>query len=105
MDTDDLSILAYKSIIMEDEKFNHNFSLQCGILASSWKDDDETLNKAEILFNDWLQVNNLENIINGTFLRQKVNKNAFRKTLNKVLANFAEISKIPMDYREFEDWG
>tara|TARA_R110002124_G_scaffold55708_3_gene157738 strand:- start:47306 stop:47623 length:318 start_codon:yes stop_codon:yes gene_type:complete len=105
MDTDDLSIPTYKGIISEAEKFNHDLTLQFGVLASSCKDDDDYLNQAEALIKDWLQMNDFEDIIDGIFFGQKVNENAFRKTLNIILSNIAEIRKTPMEQREFEDWG
>ena len=105
MDTDDLSIPTYKGIISEAEKFNHDLTLQFGVLASSCKDDDDYLNQAEALIKDWLQMNDFEDIIDGIFFGKKVNENAFRKTLNIILSNIAEIRKTPMEQREFEDWG
>ena len=105
MDTDDLSIPTYKGIILEAEKFNHELTLQFGVLAASCKDDDDYLNQAEALIKDWLQMNDFEDIIDGIFFGQKVNENAFRKTLNIILSNIAEIRKTPMEQREFEDWG
>jgi len=42
MDTDDLSIPTYKEgIILEAERFNHDLTLQFGLLSSSCKDDEE----------------------------------------------------------------
>ena len=104
MDTDDLSIPTYNEIISEAEKFNHDLTLQFGVLASSCKDDDDYLNQAEALIKDWLQVNDFEDIIDGIFYGQKVNENAFRKTLNIILFNIAETRKTPMKQREYEDW-
>ena len=49
-------------------------------------------------------MNDFEDIIDGIFFGQKVNENAFRKTLNITLSNIAEIRKTPMKQREFEDW-
>ena len=34
MDTDDLSNETYKAVIIEAEKFNHDLTLQFGILAT-----------------------------------------------------------------------
>jgi hypothetical protein len=105
MDTDDLSIPTYKGIIIEAEKFNHDLTLQFGVLASSCKDDDDYLNKTEILINKWLQVNDFDDIIDNIFYGQPVNEKVFRKTLSKLLTNIAEIRKTPIEQRQFEDWG
>jgi hypothetical protein len=102
MDTDDLSVPTYKGIITEAEKFNHDLTLQFGMLASSCKDDDDYLNQAEALIKDWLRVDDFEDIIDDIFFGQKVNENTFRKTLNKVLSNITEIRKTPKEQREYE---
>ncbi len=105
MDTDDLSKPTYKGIIIEAERFNHDLTLQFGVLASACKDDDDYLNQAEALINELLQVDNFENIIHDIFFGESVNEKAFRKVLNKILSNITEIRKTPMEQREFEDWG
>ena len=104
MDTDNLSIPTYKGVISEAEEFNHDLTLQFGVLASSCKDDDDYLNKAEILINKWLQVNDFDDIIDSISYGQPVNEKLFRKTLSKLLTNIAEIRKTPMEQREYEDW-
>ena len=105
MDTDDLSIPTYKGIISEAEKFNHNLTLQFGVLASNCKDDNDFLNKAEALIKDWLQEQYFKYIIDGIFYDEPVNLKVFRKVLNKLLSNINETRKTPMEEREYEDWG
>jgi hypothetical protein len=46
MDTDDLSDAAYKGIFIEAEKFNHNLTLQFGLIAASCKNEKEYLKRA-----------------------------------------------------------
>jgi hypothetical protein len=104
MDTDDLSKPIYKGIIIEAERFNHDLTLQFGVLASGCKDDDDYLNHAEALIKYWLQVNNFDYLINGVFFGESVNEEDFRKTLNTLLSNINEIRKTPMEQREYEDW-
>lgn len=105
MDTDDLSISTYRGIIAEAEKFNHDLTLQFGVLASGCKDDDDYLNQAETLINKLLQIDDFEDIIDGIFYGESVNEKTFIKILKKILTNIADIRKIPMEQREFEDWG
>ena len=104
MDTDDLSIQTYNGIILESEKFNHDLTLQFGILASICSDDDDYLNQSEILIRDWLANDNFDIIADDIFFGETVNLNAFREALEKILANIAEISKTPKDNREYENW-
>lgn len=104
MDTDDLSIPTYLGIIQEAEKFNRDLTLQFGVLASACDNDNDYLDQAEALIKDWLDVDNFKGLINVIFFGESVNEKAFRKTLNKILANIAEIRNTPMDQREFEVW-
>jgi hypothetical protein len=105
MDTDDLSIPTYNGILTEAEKFNHDLTLQFGMLASQCKDDDDYLDKAEILIKKWLDVKNFDVIIYHVFFGKSVDYAKFKKTLGKILTNIAEIRKTPMDKRKYEDWG
>lgn len=105
MDTDDLSIPTYKGIISEAEKFNHDLSLQFGVLASICKNDDDYLNQAETLIKNWLQVNDFGDIIEDIFYGEPVDEREFRNTLNRILSSISEIRTTPMEDREYEDWG
>ncbi|TVZ27848.1 hypothetical protein JM83_2913 [Gillisia sp. Hel_I_86] len=105
MDTDDLSIPAYKGIIAGAEKFNHDLTLQFGVLASSCLDDDHYLNQAEAKIKDWLQLDDFEKIIDDIFYGESVIEKEFRKTLDKILSNIDEIRKTPMEQRDYDDWG
>lgn len=104
MDTDELSIPTYTGVITESEKRNHDLTLQFGLLASNCKDDDDYLNQAEALIKDWLQEPDFENIIDDMFFGKKVNEVAFRKTLDKILFNIAEIRKTPIEQQVFKNW-
>jgi hypothetical protein len=104
MDTDDLSIPTYNGIIAESEKFNHDLTLQFGVLASQCKDDDDYLNKAESLIKGWLMVDDFDVIIDDVFYGEYVEYKEFKKTLNIILENICEIRKTPIGKREFEDW-
>lgn len=105
MDTDDLSIPTYNGIIIEAEEFNHDLTLQFGLLASDCKDDDEYLNKAEKMIKNWLKVDDFEEMIDDIFYGEPVDEEEFRNTLNKILSNITEIRKTPMGKREYQDWG
>jgi type I restriction-modification system DNA methylase subunit len=105
MDTDDLSIPTYSGIIIESEKFNHDLTLQFGVLASVCKDDDDYLNQAEAIIKGWLKEDDFEDIIDSIFFGEPVNEQEFRKTLLKMLSKITEIRKTPMNEREYEDRG
>ena len=105
MDTDDLSIETYNRIITEAEKFNHDLTLQFGVLASESKNDNDYLDKAEALIKEWLNVKDFDDIIDDVFYGEDVDCDEFKVTLNKLLTNITEIRKTPLDKREYENWG
>lgn len=104
MDTDDLSIPTYNGIIIEAEKFNHDLTLQFGLLASNCKDDDDYLSQAEEIINDWLKEDDFEEILEDIFWGEPVDEVEFKAALIKIITNIAEIRKTPMKEREYEDW-
>lgn len=56
------------------------------------------------LIKEWLNENDMFNLIDDIFDGESVNEKEFKKTLNKLLSNIAEIRKTPMEQREYEDW-
>lgn len=105
MDTDDLSIQTYNGIIIEAEKFNHDLTLQFGVLASNCKDDDDYLKQAEEIIKDWLADEDFDIVADDIFFGEPVDLEKFKITLEKLLENITEIRKTPMNEREYEDWG
>jgi hypothetical protein len=105
MDTDNLSIPTYNGIIVEAEKFNHDFTLQFGVLASICKDDNDYLNKSEEMIKDWLKEDDFEEIIDEIFFGELVNEAEYKNTLLKILANIQDIRNTPMNLRLYKDWG
>lgn len=104
MDTDDLSIPTYQGIIIEAEQFNHDLTLQFGVLASECRNDDEYLDKSEAMIREWLSEDNFEEVADDIFYGEETDFDGFRTILKKLLSNMAEIRKTPMDERAYEDW-
>ena len=104
MDTDNLSIQTYRGIISEAEEFNHDLTLQLGLLASNCKDDDDYLNQAESIINEWLSDKGFDIVADDIFFGESVDLIRFRTTLHKLLSNIKDIKKIPMNEREYENW-
>jgi hypothetical protein len=63
------------------------------------------LNQSETLIKEWLSEKYTFDLIDDIFYREKVDEKAFSETLNRILINTAEIRKIPMQQREFENSG
>lgn len=104
MDTDDLSIPTYQGIIIEAEQFNHDLTLQFGVLASECRNDDDYLNKSEAMIKEWLSGDNFGVVADDIFYGEEIDLETFRTILKKILSNIAEIRKTPMDERTYEDW-
>ncbi|OXA73149.1 hypothetical protein B0A56_13485 [Flavobacterium columnare NBRC 100251 = ATCC 23463] len=104
MDTDDLSIPTYNGIIIEAENFNHDLTIQFGLLASNCKDDNNFLNQTEKSIETWLKTDDFEDVIDDIFFGEPVDEIEFKNTLFKILANIQEIRNTPMNEREYEDW-
>jgi hypothetical protein len=101
MDTDDLSEETYKAIMIEAEMFNHDLTLQFGVLSYQCKDDDDFIEKSTLLINEMKNYN--ENDLNDLFFGNPPKMNDFQKALKKILDNIADVKKIPSESRTFED--
>lgn len=104
MDTDNLSKETYAATIITAEKFNHDLTLQFGLLSYRCDTDDDFLDKSETMIKRWLDYPNLEKLMMNIFFGNPPNETAFKKTINKILTNIDEVRKIPMEQRHFETW-
>ena len=101
MDTDELSEETYKAVIITSEKFNHNLTLQFGLLASDCSDDNDYLMKANALINDWKL--NLADSINDIFFdTAKPTNLRFENVLSNIQKQIEKVISIPIEKREFE---
>lgn len=101
MDTDELSEETYKAVIITSEKFNHNLTLQFGLLASSCSDDNDYLKKANQLIIYW-QSDLINSIISIFFDTEKPNILSFQKVLQKIQNRIGKVISIPVEKRKFE---
>ncbi len=100
MDTDDLSNEAYKAVIIEAEKFNHDLTLQFGVLASSCKNEEEYLKSAKELISEIkdFDVYDLEDMFFGNL----PDIEQLNKCLKQIEKNIAEVESIPLAKRHYE---
>jgi hypothetical protein len=100
MDTDDLSNETYKAVILEAEKFNHDLTLQFGVMASSCKTEEEYLQKAKQLIDEIRELDNydLEDLFFGT----SPDKILLEKCLMQIERNIEVIETIPKEKRHYE---
>jgi hypothetical protein len=101
MDTDDLSNETREAVLITAEKFNHDLTLQFGVLAGSCKDDNDYLDKAIQLINGWRQ--NIPFVIDFIFFDDmKPDKVLFEKILFEIEKGIQEVQRIPIKQRKFE---
>lgn len=100
MDTDTLSNVTYKAVLLEAEKFNHDLTLQFGVMASSCKTEEEYLQKAKQLIDEIRKLDNydLEDLFFGTL----PDKKRLEQCLLQIERNIVEVETIPKHKRHFE---
>jgi hypothetical protein len=100
MDTNELSQEAYEGIIIEAEKFNHDLTLQYGLLSYACDDEQQYLEEAMILSKEILKVKPHE--LDDIFFGQRIDKAQLKEALNKILANIEVVKAIPIEQRNFD---
>lgn len=100
MDTDNLSNEAYQGIIIEAERFNHDLTLQFGVLASDCKDEDEYFKKALELISEIKTLDNDE--LTDVFFGNMPDINSLNLILDRIIKNIDQIKKIPKDQKHYE---
>ena len=100
MDTGDLSVEAYNAIMIEAERFNHDLTLQFGLLSYHCADEDDFIEKSIVLINE---IKKYDEIATGDmFFGNPPRKEEFNKTLERILVNIGELKKIPIDKRSYD---
>lgn len=101
MDTDDLSNQAYNAVIITAEKFNHNLTLQFGLLSYECKNETEYLQQANQLIKEWNEDIGLS-IEEIFFDVEHPSKEQFKKVLNEIDENISKVLVIPLEKRKFK---
>ncbi|MEJ7646193.1 MAG: hypothetical protein WKF87_16475 [Chryseolinea sp.] len=89
MDTDELSRETYRAILTEAEKFNHDLTLQFGLLSGDCKDEEEFIEKSTELIRE-LKIADPEDL-DDIFFGNVPNVKTLYKTLDKILNNVASL--------------
>lgn len=100
MDTDDLSREAYRAIISEVEKFNHDLTLQFGLQSGDCKDEQEFIDKSTQLINELKTADSVD--LDDIFFGDVPNLTILTKTLDKILDNIVKVKQIPITKRHFD---
>ena len=89
MDTGDLSDNTYKAIMIEAERFDHNLTLQFGLLSYQCKDETDFIKKSKQLIKQMLKYNMAD--IDDMFFGEPPTKKDFHNALNKISENISSI--------------
>lgn len=100
MDTDDLSLEAYKAVIIEAEKFNHDLTLQFGILADECDDENEYLEKSGELIAEIRMLEPWE--LEDMFFGVTPDVSQLNVILDTIKENIENIQKIPISKRHYD---
>ncbi|MBW6484469.1 MAG: hypothetical protein K0B10_15620 [Vicingaceae bacterium] len=100
MDTDELSNETYEAILIEAEKFNHNLTLQFGLLSYECSNEQEYIEKSIELVRKLKNTN--KGKLNNVFFGESFNHQEFIDTLDRISQNIERINEIPLEKRTFE---
>lgn len=87
IDTDDLSDKTYKAIMIEAEWFDHNLTLQFGLLSYECEDETDFIKKSKQLIKEMLRYDLGD--IDDMFFGEPPVKEEFHKALIKILNNIS----------------
>ena len=100
MDTGDLTEETYRAIMIEAEMFNHDLTLQFGLLSSGCKDENDFIEKSIHMINE--MINYDKNDFHDMFFGNPPKKKEFQNALTKILDNIGEVKKIPTEQRTYD---
>ena len=100
MDTGDLSEETYRAIMIEAEMFNHDLTLQFGLLSSNCKDENDFIEKSIQLIKKMKEYDDIN--LDNMFFGNPPNMNNFHIALKRLLDNIVELKKIPTEHRKYD---
>lgn len=100
MDTDDLSEETYRAIMIEAERFNHDLTLQFGLLSGNCEDEKDFIEKSIQLIDKRKQY--VEFDLDYMFFGNPPKMNEFQMALKRILDNIVELKKIPIEKRTYD---
>ena len=90
IDTGDLTDKTYKAIMIEAERFNHNLTLQFGLLSYHDEYESDFIHKSTQIIKQMLKYD--EGEIDDLFFGEPPAKKEFHKALNKISTNISQLN-------------
>jgi hypothetical protein len=100
MDTDDLSQEAYKAIMIEAERFNHDLTLRFGVLSGICNDEEEYLEKSLLLIEKIKKAKKYQ--LEDIFFGNVPDTDQLNITLDRIIENIEGVKQIPLEKRHFD---
>lgn len=100
MDTGYLSEEAYRAIMIEAEMFNHDLTLQFGLLSGHCKDENDFIEKSIHLISEMKKYDLAD--LDDMFFANPPKMNKFQTALRRILDNIVELKKIPTEKRTYD---
>ena len=98
MDTGDLSEETYRAIMIEAERFNHDLTLQFGLLSGECKDEDDFIKKSLELVKEMEEYDEID--LDYMFFGNPPKIKDFHTALKKIIDNIVQVKKIPHEKRK-----
>jgi len=99
MDTGDLSEETYRAVMIEAENFNHDLTLQFGLLSGECKDEEEFIAKSLEIIEEMKTFDEID--LDDMFFGNPPKMVEFHKALQRIVENIEEVKKIPPEKREY----
>ncbi len=91
IDTDELSDEVYEAIIGGAEEFNHDLTLQFGVLSKHCSDEKDYIKKSKMLIKEMFTYDSDD--IYDLFFGNPPTKKQFHVALKKILENIANLEQ------------
>jgi len=99
MDTGDLSDETYRAILSEAESFNHDLTIQFGVLSGMCENEEDFIEKSIALIEEMKSYDEID--LDDIFFGNPPERKAFDKVLQTILKNIEEVKKIPLEKRNY----
>ena len=99
MDTGDLSEETYRAIMIEAERFNHDLTLQFGLLSGECKDEEDFIVKSIQLIEEMKNYDEIN--LDDMFFGNPPKMNDFHNALRKIIENINRVKEIPTKKRTY----
>ena len=99
MDTGDLSEETYQAIMIEAEKFNHDLTLQFGLLSEECKDEEDFIEKSIQLIEEMKNYDEID--LDDMFFGNPPKMKDFHNALKRIIENIKKVKEIPTVKRTY----